>query len=70
MQLTKLLLLTNPKMRVLLKFLDPSTCFQLNMHFNSGSYHSVRSAGTGQLVVYRVQTKHGEMSFSLYASHC
>ena len=31
---------------------------------------SLRSAGAGQLVVPRVETKQGEMAFSRYAAHC
>ena len=30
---------------------------------------SVGSAGAGQLVVPRVETKHGEMTFNRYAAH-
>ncbi|KAF7651712.1 hypothetical protein LDENG_00106740 [Lucifuga dentata] len=31
---------------------------------------SLRSAGTGQLMVPRVRTKCSEMAFSHYAAHC
>ena len=48
--------------------LGPKYIFEMFAEYKPG--RSLRSAGAGQLVVPRVETKQGEMAFSRYAAHC